>query len=227
MERPDLNYPSVLPYPAAATVSNHSSPASAKSAGSPREPVLDTLPAVHASPKIGSPTFPLSQLHVPSPPRPFDYSFGVVPSIAQAQHLGQPVMTPVSAVAPEWATMHSPSDPSGLMYQSSQDSNGLFFGMNAGQMQTHAPANLYYPYDDGSGLGMNMGLNNVGALPNPTFAGPGLPFTGLDFIRNYSTGGFSNTADDALWQSIDPRAFHVEPDGPWSLMDLPPIEETQ
>jgi hypothetical protein len=219
-------YPSVLPYPAAAAVSSHSSPASAKSAGSPREPTLDALPAVHPSPKMASPSFSMAQVHVPSPPRPFDYTFGV-PSQAQQSQLGPAVVTPVSAVAPDWSTLQSPSDPThNLLYTSpGQDPNSLFFGANGNQAGA-TPNNMYYPFDETSALGMNVGLTGaVGALPNPSFAGPGLPFTGLDFIRNYTTDGLSGTSDDSLWQSIDPRSFQFENDVPWSLADLPPIDE--
>ena len=53
------------------------------------------------------------------------------------------------------------------------------------------------------------------------FGGPGLPFRGLDYIRNYN-GGYTLGADqDGLWQTFDPGAFGLDPEIPFTLNDLP------
>jgi hypothetical protein len=204
-------YSSMLPPGVTANQSSHSSPASSKSVGSPQERPLDLA---GASPKIAPPAFNMAQVHVPSPPRPFDYPFTTQPHPSAS--MGQPLLTPVSALpSQEWA-VPSPNDPNrNMLYPSpSQDPNNLLFGNG------QAPPNgFYYPFDEAGALAMD------GALPNPAFAASGLPFTGLDFIRNYPPDGYASTLDDSLWQAIDPRAFQFENEAPWLLADLPPIEE--
>lgn len=131
--------------------------------------------------------------------------------------MGQPIATPVSAVAPDWRTMACGLDPArNMLYAPGQDPNSLFM---SGQMHNNG---FYYPLDESGALAMDA----VGAVPNATFATPGLPFTALDFIRNYTPDGLTSTLDDSLWQAIDPRAFQFESEVPWLLPDLPPIEES-
>jgi hypothetical protein len=60
-------------------------------------------------------------------------------------------------------------------------------------------------YDPSSDL-----TNPLSALsttpPSSAFAASGLPFSGLDYIRNFRAGGYS-TDHDALWQSYDAGTF--------------------
>lgn len=54
------------------------------------------------------------------------------------------------------------------------------------------------------------------------FPAPGLPFRGLDFIKNYNTESTNNysMADQDLWQQgYDPMSFEYGPDVPFSLGD--------
>ncbi|KAJ7228882.1 fungal-specific transcription factor domain-containing protein [Mycena pura] len=65
--------------------------------------------------------------------------------------------------------------------------------------------------------------------PITSFAASGLPFRGLEFIRNYGSastngGGGYSMEQDALWHSYDPGAFEVNPDLPFTLGDM--ISET-
>ena len=54
--------------------------------------------------------------------------------------------------------------------------------------------------------------------PTSSFSIGGLPFPGLDYIRNYNPGGFNvNGEQDWLWQSYDSHAFGVDPDIPFSV----------
>lgn len=57
--------------------------------------------------------------------------------------------------------------------------------------------------------------------PSSSFAASGLPFHGLDFIRNYTPGVFVEDGQDALWQSFDAGEFRYDPDLQFSLGDLP------
>lgn len=69
----------------------------------------------------------------------------------------------------------------------------------------------YTPFDDLSG--------GMGSMMDPphseSFTASGLPFRGLDFIRNYTNDGYSG--DQALWQTFDAGAFVHDPDMPFSL----------
>lgn len=65
--------------------------------------------------------------------------------------------------------------------------------------------------------------------PITSFAASGLPFRGLEFIRNYGSastngGGGYSMEQDSLWHSYDPGAFEVNPDLPFTLGDM--ISET-
>jgi hypothetical protein len=80
----------------------------------------------------------------------------------------------------------------------------------------------YSGYDPSHDLhGMN-GLSTT--PPTASFDAPGLPFRGLEFIRNYSSGGYSAGDNfmgepESLWQSYDPVAFNYNPDLPFTLGD--------
>lgn len=58
--------------------------------------------------------------------------------------------------------------------------------------------------------------------PSSAFAAPGLPFPGLDFIRNYTPGGgMYDDMTDGLWRNFDGGEFRYDPETVFSL-DLPP-----
>lgn len=59
------------------------------------------------------------------------------------------------------------------------------------------------------------------------FNGPGLPFRGLDYIRNYNPGGYSGGVNDsdALWQTFDSGAFGFDPEMAFSFGDLTADEQ--
>lgn len=62
------------------------------------------------------------------------------------------------------------------------------------------------------------------------FPAPGLPFRGLDFIKNYNTEATNNypMADQDLWQQgYDPMSFEYGPDVPFSLGDSTTDEQAQ
>jgi len=60
--------------------------------------------------------------------------------------------------------------------------------------------------------------------PSSGFAATGLPFRGLDYIRNYNPGGYPADEQDLLWQSFDPGAFGYDPELPFTLGDAPPLD---
>ena len=183
-------------YPGRSNLSNHSSPISVHS---------------HPSP----PTTVLEHPHESTPHLMNTNSFGV--NIPQS---------PTSAVPPyDYGLSQSPPDG---RWNGQNDVNGL--GQLASGSQPSFSGNGYaapnptidtsyltYPSQD---LGMNVpGLSTT--PPSAGFPGPGLPFRGLDYIRNYNNTGYSiGTDQDGLWQTFDPNAFGIDPDIPFTLGDL-------
>lgn len=118
---------------------------------------------------------------------------------------------------------------SGLYLPSNNHSYGLFPGLDTS----------YLGYDGGGDMSGNLVPNTpVTSL----FDGPGLPFKGFDYIRNYNhheqqpgmghggsgggSGGRSMGSDgtgafdssmDAMWKSYDPSAFEFDPGMPFNL----------
>jgi hypothetical protein len=72
-------------------------------------------------------------------------------------------------------------------------------------------------YDPGSDL-----TNPLSSLsttpPSSTFAATGLPFNGLDYIRNFRPGGYSASEQDSLWQTYDANNFY-DPELAFNLGD--------
>jgi hypothetical protein len=160
-------------------------------------------------------------------PRPFDYSF------AMGQQQQQPLPTPVSANVPPdaWGPLPPSTDASSLLYLPStlpaQDPTSLYFASGAAS----ADNGFYGGFDSLTDALGGLPGSVAGAIPNAGFA-PGLPFPGLEYIRNYAADGGAPAgggADDPLWQVIDSRSFNYAPDLPWALSDtpMPPIEEQQ
>lgn len=72
----------------------------------------------------------------------------------------------------------------------------------------------------GSMLGLQQPLPGQGnSPPTSSFATPGLPFAGLEFIRNYTSGGFDEQ-QGGLWHGFDGGEFQLDPDLQFSLGEL-------
>ncbi|KAJ6539127.1 fungal-specific transcription factor domain-containing protein [Mycena capillaripes] len=90
-------------------------------------------------------------------------------------------------------------------------------------------SNAYGGYDAIDSRGYAYGQSDLGGNlaelsstpPTSSFAAPGLPFRGLDLLRNFGNGGgYSMGEQDSLWQSYDPGAFEYNPDLPFTLGDM-------
>ncbi|GBE79261.1 fungal-specific transcription factor domain-containing protein [Sparassis latifolia] len=182
--------------------SAHSSPASVNSQPSPSGATVDfpqdPSPRIVASNSYGSlnPTSP--SVATPSQPR-FDYDF----------------------TQDRWGVQAG-------------EANGLKFfpsGAGAGAQNTYpafappppqSPADPAFGYTyDANGADPAMGVFGLsGTPPSSGFAAPGLPFRGLDYIRNFNPG-YSNGEQDQLWHTFDPGAFGYDPEIPFTLGDIP------
>ncbi|KAJ3503856.1 hypothetical protein NLJ89_g8242 [Agrocybe chaxingu] len=177
--------------------STHSSPASVNLPSPAMPPIVATEstqpPDPNAQLSSNNYTFasPLSPAQLPSPHR-YEFEYGVQPSPLSQSNVQQ------------W--------------------NGNGDQMLTGNDQTlyNPPFNSYaspldgYPgYDPTSDL--SAGLGGLSSSPSSSQFATGLPFRGLDFIRNYNPGYVSD--QDALWQSYDPGAFGYDPELPFTLGD--------
>lgn len=83
----------------------------------------------------------------------------------------------------------------------------------------YAPFESYGGYDPTADF--SGGITGLSSSPSSSsFAASGLPFRGLDFIRNYSPSGYVPSDQDLLWQSYDPGAFGYDPELPFSLGEM-------
>ncbi|KAG6855066.1 hypothetical protein C0991_005995 [Blastosporella zonata] len=76
-----------------------------------------------------------------------------------------------------------------------------------------------YRVDSYDAADLTMAGLSVASPSSSNFAATGLPFRGLDYIRNFNPGGYSANDQDSLWHSYDPGAFGFDPDLPFTLGD--------
>jgi hypothetical protein len=145
---------------------------------------------------------PLSPLHTPSQPH-YDYGNYQSP-LAQSS-------------STQWPGDNSEQGEVDMYPSSSQMS---YAGMSYGDSSYGEPlSTIDSSYLDFGGTSdMLSGLSTT--PPTASFDAPGLPFRGLDFIRNYNPGGYSVGDQDSLWHTFDAGAFGYDPDTPFTLPDL-------
>ncbi|KAF8633682.1 hypothetical protein AX15_001292 [Amanita polypyramis BW_CC] len=173
--------------------SSHSSPASVN-LPSPALPVLENVQenSPQSATSFNNFVTPISPVHSSSSNH-FDYDYSMQNSSQWSSTSDGQNLDMFSAS--QDSTFATPFNP----YTSPVD--GTFAAFDTGDMGSAIP-----------------GLPST--LPSSSFAATGLPFRGLEFIRNYNPGGYSAGEQDALWQSFDPGAFGYDPELPFSLSDL-------
>ncbi|KAG7097271.1 hypothetical protein E1B28_004637 [Marasmius oreades] len=183
--------------------SAHSSPASAHlpspvtNVSEPSQEASPTLVPAHTfTATFGSPNLVPNQL--PSPPR-YDYEFGIPNSSIHYPN------------ATQWnghGEFYSPTSSDAVMPFSNVNDSGFRDSYHYNLTQ-----------------GVNSSLCSLSTSPQSTsFAATGLPFRGLDFLRNYPpdgnpVGDYFMGEQDPLWQSYDPVSFEYNPDLPFNLGD--------
>ncbi|KAJ3531383.1 hypothetical protein NM688_g7583 [Phlebia brevispora] len=107
------------------------------------------------------------------------------------------------------------------LYEAANQQTGTSNYSNGYMLQQQPSLDQSYLPFDGTGGDMNMALQPLPAnAPSSGFSGPGLPFRGLDYIRNYNPGGYMVGQDqEGLWQTFDPGAFGFDPEIPFTLGD--------
>ncbi|KAH9951803.1 fungal-specific transcription factor domain-containing protein [Amylocystis lapponica] len=204
-------------YPGRSNLSSHSSPASVNSQPSPSGPSVhfpDDSPRTMSSSAFGPLNIPRSPA-VSIPSSRFDYDFGLSQSPPDRWNGGGGGDANELKFFPSGSQNHS------------QGQNGAST-MGPYSPSTYVPPSALdasYMNFDGTDLGGGMSLfNGVSGSPPSTngFAAPGLPFRGLDYIRNYNPGGYAAGAggEQELWQTFDSSAFGYDPEIPFTLPDL-------
>jgi len=198
-----------------AQVSQHSSPGSA---GLPSPTMSNLDPSTEPSPRLSN-TFntlnnPITPITASSPAR-FDYDYAMQPSpLSQTQTTTQ-----------QWngggnGNGNGQDGQTMDVFPSAPQDAGLYVN-SFGYGSTIEGG--YSGYEGTSDLTL-AGLSTT--PPGTSFAVTGLPFRGLDYIRNYNPGGFNASGEqDSLWQSYDPGAFGFDPDLPFTIGD--PVSEIQ
>lgn len=143
-------------------------------------------------------TSPLSPAHLPSPHR-YEFEYGIQPSALSQSNLQQ------------W------NGTNGEQQMFATNASETLYGNPYG---TYAGLDGYGGYDPNSQLSGGVAGPST-TPPSSTFDAVGLPFRGLDFIRNYNPSGYVTGDQDSLWQSYDPGAFGYDPDLPFTLGDTP------
>ncbi|KDQ64825.1 hypothetical protein JAAARDRAFT_52756 [Jaapia argillacea MUCL 33604] len=192
--------------------SPHSSPASVNSVPSPTmsaaiDPSKDSPPRVANSSTFGSLHVPSSPTNVPLPSSPrFDYNLGM-----SSNSMGH-------SPADHWNGANADSNSLNFFPSGSHQAQAQSPYQSSSWQQQHGANSAFLGYDGG------MGVDQMSAAsPSSFFAPPGLPFRGLDYIRNYTPGGYSGTSDqDALWQTFDAGAFRYDPELPFTIGDVVP-----
>lgn len=185
------------PQSGGAKSSPHSSPASVN-LPSPSTSAIEASQLQDGSPRMmgaspySYPGAPLSPLHVSSP---YDYGMHQSPLVSSSSH--------------QW-DVGSGEPHSADVYQSASQGSSLPYATY--EHQGMGPS--WYG-------GSDMGYSTLSTTPpTSSFPGPGLPFLGLDYIRNYNSNGYSLVGDqDSLWQTFDARSFGLDPDLPFTLME--------
>jgi hypothetical protein len=152
-------------------------------------------------PSYGYANVPISPVQVPQDTR---YEFGIQTSLAGSS-------------GPSWNA-------------NSGDQNGLDIFRSVSQADTmsvpgtYAGDAGYYNYD-APDFSSYPTLSTT--PPSSSFAASGLPFSGLDYIRNYNPGTYITDSEmDSLWQTFDPGTFGYDPEIPFSLADVSTAEQT-
>ncbi|KAI0049592.1 hypothetical protein FA95DRAFT_1488883 [Auriscalpium vulgare] len=188
-------------------LSPHSSPTSAKSYPSPPMPLgdssFDRSPQIIATPSFNSLNAPVSPVGNPSSPTRYDFDF------LSQNPFGQPNNE-------QWAY---DGDKTGLDVFGG-GSPSLMNQRTYEQPSTVDPSFLSYTEPASTQVG--PGFFGLSSLPNSSFPTPGLPFHGLDYLRNFDSEGLAlSGAQDTLGEGFDVSAFRFDPEIPFSLGDLP------
>ncbi|KAJ6516121.1 fungal-specific transcription factor domain-containing protein [Mycena sanguinolenta] len=186
-------------------------------------PTSAHAPSPHSSPASVNVPSPVPILDKNSPqPSPtlapnatiYNYSGPISPTNTSGQFDYGMQPSPLSHsnnVQQQWNGSTTGGEPQGVDIYSS---SGLYSSNTYGGYDPQEPRGYY------GDLGGSL-AELSSTPPTASFAATGLPFRGLDYIRNYGNGGgYSMNEQDSLWNTYDPGAFEYNPDLPFTLGDM-------
>lgn len=139
----------------------------------------------------------------------FHYGSPLSPSVTPSRYDYEYSQQTAGQPSAQWNGSQTDQQHSGLDVYPSHDGNNSYNSVYGYEM-----GGAYQVYDEfptGTGLSTTP--------PTMSFAATGLPFRGLEFIRNYNSAGYVMGDQDSLWQSYDPGAFEYNPEIPFTLGD--------
>jgi hypothetical protein len=172
-------------------VSNHSSPGSAGSLPSPPLSHAETIPE-EQQPVFAEPQSPTLQVAQGM------YAYNTLDGVQQQPQFSPDWNTNSNTLGQGTSTLIIDNSLSGY--------NG-----STSQMYDNDTYPSYGPYG---------GMMDASTQPEG-FPAMGLPFSGLEFIQNYSPDGYpTDPTSSSLWQTFDAGAFIQDPEMPFSFQDF-------
>ncbi|TFY72503.1 hypothetical protein EVG20_g500 [Dentipellis fragilis] len=192
-------------------LSPHSSPTSAKSYPSPPMPMMDSAhdtksPQLVATTQFAPLNGPSSPLNTVASPSQYDFDFGLPQNAFGASNHND-----------QWGSQDADRNGMEMFPGAFQQQNNAMYP--PGSFDTPPTVDPSFLSFNGSSSQVGLGLPGMSTtMPSSTFPAPGLPFRGLDYIRNYDTEGYTDQA--LLAQGFDAGAFRFDPEIPFSLGDF-------
>ncbi|KAF9076408.1 putative fungal-specific transcription factor [Rhodocollybia butyracea] len=184
-----------------------------------------------SSPTNGSNHSSPASVNIPSPITNVNEGQESSPTLASAHTFsyGSPGLSSVQIPSPRYDSYEfgiSNNNLNNFQSNSQQMWNGQQQGVDM-YSDMYGPNSVYpSPLEGYSGFDPSHdGMNALSTTPpTASFDAPGLPFRGLDFLRQYNSGGYYAGDNfmgepESLWQSYDPIAFNYHPDLPFTLGD--------
>ena len=196
---------------------------------------LSAYSGVFSSPQMGSKSSPHSSpasVNLPSPSmsnmEPTQQKDGS-PHLAGATPYNYTPLSPLHVPSSyDYGMHHSPLATSSHQWDSGPGDHRAVDNYTSGCQSGSLPYATYERSSSGIdpswyGSPSDVGYTHLSTTPpTSSFPAPGLPFLGLDYIRNYSTNGYSAIDQDSLWQTLDSGAFGIDPELPFTFGESPP-----
>lgn len=109
----------------------------------------------------------------------------------------------------------------GMFTNGGQGNENVFQPTSAYDMPSSALDSSFFSYDNNTSSQLGVGFPGMASIaPSTHFPAPGLPFRGLDFIRNFDTGNEGYQTQDSMGIGFDAGAFRMDPEIGFNLADF-------
>lgn len=173
---------------------------------------------VHGPSMLGSMNPPISPMsRAPSHNSSFDFDFSMPSSASNPNPFARH-----SQEGGQWNGQGGGSGANGhgamnMFANGGQDANNIFGSTGAYDPSSTLDSSFFY--DGTSQFGVLPG-SMASIAPSTHFPAPGLPFRGLDYIRNFDNGNGNDGYQDTLAHTFDAGAFRLDPEIGFNLADF-------